>query len=129
MTHLPDASTNRIPPLIPLPPLPALTTLVIDLRFYYPLPHLTNTLCSIDSAPALSSIAIKHTDWERMGHLCLGDQWVDVDRWLSRMAKQNKVTGGLSLTLGRWPKGKPVWEGFLPEFRESAGQIKVDNSM
>jgi len=129
MTELPDTSTNWIPPLIPLPPLPVLTTLVIDLRLYDPSPRLTNTLCSIDSAPALSSIAIEHAvDWKRMGHLCPGAPWVDVDRWLSRIAKQTKVMGGLSLTLRRWPEGKSVWEGFLPEFRESGGKIKVGDS-
>ena len=128
MTDLTDTSTNGIPPLLHLPPLPALTTLVIDLRLYNPSPRLTNILQrSIDSTPALSSIAIKHADWERMGDFCPGAPWADVDRWLSRIAKQTKVTGGLLLTLRGWPKGKSVWEGFLPEFRESGGKIRVEN--
>jgi len=129
MTDLPDNSANWIPPLIHLPPLPALTALVIDLRLHNPSPRLTKILCSIESAPALSSIAIKHPDWNRIEHRCLEAPWVDVDRWLSRIAKQTKVRGGLSLTLRRWPEGKSVWDGFLPEFRESGGKIKVENSM
>ena len=128
MTDLPDTSTNGIPTLINLPPLPALTTLVVGLHVYTPSPRLTSILCSIDSAPALSSVAIEY-NWKCVRRLCPRALWVDVDRWLSRISKQTKVTGGLSLTLIRWPEGKSVWEGFLPEFRESGGQIKVDNSV
>ena len=128
MTDLPDTSTNGIPTLINIPPLPALTTLVVGLHVYTPSPRLTSILCSIDSAPALSSVAIEY-NWKCVRRLCPRALWVDVDRWLSRISKQTKVTGGLSLTLIRWPEGKSVWEGFLPEFRDSGGQIKVDNSV
>ena len=120
MADLPDTSTNGIPPLINIPPLPALTTLVVGLHVYTPSPRLTNILCSIDSAPALSSVAIEYS-LKRVRRLCPRALWADVDRWLSRISKQTKVTEGLSLTLRRWPEGRSVWEGFLPEFRESGG--------
>jgi len=126
MSDLPDNSNNEIPSSIHLPPLPALTTLVIVLRAYNPSPCLTNILPSTDSAPALSSIAIENADWNHMGQLCLRAPWVDVDRWLSRIAKHTKVTGDFPLTLRRWPEGKSVWKGFLPEFRESGGKVKVE---
>ena len=127
MTHLPDGSADGIPPPIRLPSLPLLTTLVIEVYVVDPSPHLTNILFSIDSAPALSSITIRHVDWKSTEYLCLGVPWVDVDRWLSQIAKHTKVTGGLLLTLGQWPEGEPVWEEFLPEFRKSGGKIKVDD--
>ena len=73
----------------------------------------------------LTSIAIEYGDWKYIGHLPSDDQWIDVDRWLSRVAKHAEVIGGLQLTLRQWPEGRPVWEGFLPEFRKSGGEIKV----
>jgi len=39
-----------------------------------------------------------------------------LDRWLSRIVKHSEVTGG-----------KSIWEGFLPDFRESGGEIKGDH--
>jgi len=85
-----------------------------------------NVLCSIGSAPALTSIVIDHSNWELIEDLFFEDMWVDLDRWLSRIARRTEATGGLTLTLRGWPEGKPIWEGFLPEFRES-GQIKVEH--
>jgi len=123
VTDLPDVSVAKAPPPIHLPSLPALTTLVVHIHMDRPSPHLTNILCSIGSAPALTSIIIKYDDWMVLDHLPLADSWVDVDRWLSGIAKHAKVEGGLPLTLMRWA----FWEGFLPEFRESGGRVEVDN--
>jgi len=124
MTNLPDVSAGEALPPIHLPSFPALTTLIIYIYVDHPSPRLTNILCSIGSAPALTSIFIEYSDWIFLDHLPLADRWVDVDRWLSQIAKHAKVEGGLPLTLRRWT----VWEGFLPEFRESGGRIQVDNS-
>jgi len=128
MTDLTDPSASGVPPPIHLPPLPALTTLVIGLCLDDPLPRLTNILRSIRSAPALASIVLENSNWIFIENFPSVGLWVDVDRWLSRIAKHTKVTGGLFLTLRRWPAGRPVWEGFLPEFRESGGKIKLDDS-
>ena len=128
MTDFPDNLSNEIPPPIHLPSLPALTSLVIVLFVSYPIPRLTNMLCSIGSAPALESISIDNPRRILVGRLSFENSWVDADRWLSRIAKHAEVTGGLPLTLKRWPEGESVWEGFLPEFRESGGKIKVDSS-
>ena len=126
MTDLLDYSADGVPPPIHLPSLPALTTLVIDLCVSDPLPHLTNILCFIGSAPALTSIDIIHPDWDPDERLPLTGSWADVDRWLSRIAKDLAVKGGLTLTLR--PCGS-VRDGFLPGFRESGGKIKVGNSV
>ena len=123
--RLPDTLAEGTVPTH-LPSLPALTTLVICLFADGPSPHFTNILCSIGSTPALTSIVIEYHGWKSAEHLPLAGLWVDVDRWLSRIAERAEVTGGLLLTLTQWPKGKLVWEGFLPEFRESGGKIKVD---
>jgi hypothetical protein len=127
VTDLPDESFGDAIP-IHLPSLPALTTLAIDLCGGDPSPHLISILCSIGSAPALESIAIENVDWDFIEPLPLKDPWVDVDRWLSRIAKHARAKGGLALTLTQWPKDKSVWEGFLPKFRESGGEIKVDHN-
>ena len=125
MIDLPDDFVGKIPSTIHLPPLTTLTTLVIDLYPTGHLPHLTNVLCSIGSAPALTSIVIDHYKWELLEGF-FEDPWFDLDRWLSRIARHAEVTGGLTLTLRRWPEGEPIWEEFLPEFRES-GEIKVEH--
>jgi hypothetical protein len=128
VTDIPDYLTGETPPPIHLPSLPALTTLIIHLYEYKPSPHLLNILCSIGSVPVLTSTIIEHIDWDYIEHLPLEDSWVDVDRWLSQIAKHAEVDGGLVLTLARWPEGKSVWDDFFPEFRESGGEIKVDHS-
>ena len=89
MADLPDNPTSGIPPPIHLPPLPALTTLAIDVDPFDPSPHLKNILCPIHSAPALSSIAIEHPNWKYIERSYLWAPWVDIDKWLSRIAKQN----------------------------------------
>ena len=124
MTDLPDVSAGEALSPIHLPSLPALTTLVIYIWVDHPSPRLTNILCSISSAPALKSIIIKYEGWIFLDHLPLAGPWVDVDRWLSRVAKHAKVEGGFPLMLGRWA----FWEGFLPEFKESGGRVEMDNS-
>ena len=126
MTDLPDSFADEIPSTIHLPSLPALSTLVIELYSADLLPHFTNVLCSIGSAPALTSVVIDNTDWGYTEDFFFEDPWVDLDRWLSRIAKHAEVTGGLTLTLRGWPEGKSIWEEFLPEFRES-GEIKVEH--
>ena len=126
VTDLPDDFLGKIPSTIHLPSLPALTALVIELQSPNLSPQLTNVLCSIGSAPALASIIINHPDWEYNEDVFFEDPWVGLDRWLSRIARHAEVTGGLPLTLRRWPEGEPIWEGLLPEFRES-GQIKVEH--
>jgi hypothetical protein len=127
VTDLLDYPDERIPSPIHLPSLPALTTLVIHLSECNPSLYLTNILCSIGSASALTSIVIEHYDWNYTEHLPSEVHWVDVDRWLSRIAKRAEVNGGLMLALTRWPEGKSVWEVF-PRYRESGGGIKVDHS-
>jgi len=104
--------------------LPALTTLNIDLGKGDPSPRLTSILCSISSAPALGSITIGNDGRFNIGRSSQGP-WGDMDRWLARMAEHTKVQGGLSVILRGWPKGKPVCEGFLPDFRRAGGQIKT----
>ena len=124
ITDLSDVSAAEAIPPIHIPSLPALTTLVIYVYADHPSPRLTNILCSIGSAPTLTSIILKYGNWISPDHPPLEDPWVDVDKWLSRIAKHAKVEGGLPLTLMRWA----LWEGFLPEFRESGGRVEVDNN-
>jgi len=105
--------------------LPALTTLDINLRRGGPLPRLIAILSSISSAPALGSVTIGHNRWSKIDQPFRG-AWADIDRWLAQVARQARVRGGLSVMLKWWPKGKPVWEGFLCDFRRAGGQVKTD---
>ena len=125
VTNLPDNSSAGTPPLIHLPSLPALTTLVFYTDAVDPSPHLTNILCSIGSAPVLTSITIKFDGWRVIGALPKGYRWADVDGWLSQIAKHAEVTGGLLLTLTQWLEGMPAREELFPRFREAGGIIKL----
>ena len=124
MTDLPDDSAREALPPTHLPSFPSLATLTIYIYMDRPSPHLKNILSSIGSAPALTSIIIGSMNRVSLDYLPLVHLWVDVDRWLSRVSRHAKVEGGLLLTLKQWT----VWEGFFPEFRESGGKIKVDDS-
>jgi len=126
MTGFPDTSNEEdIFPPIHLPLFPALATLGVDIREDFPSPRLTETLCSIFPAPALTSITIGSEEWDIDEYPPLAT-WVDVDRWLTQIVKHAKVKGGVLLTLVRWPEGKSIWEGFMHEFREAGGEIKTD---
>lgn len=124
----PDNPVGGIPPRVPLPSLPTLTTLTIDLEEDTPSPHLTSILCSIGSAPALTSVAVGFPLWDLVGTLPLAGPWADVDGWLSRIVKHNEIKGSLSLTLKLWPEGKSVWEGFLQGFGACGGKIRTSDT-
>jgi len=105
--------------------LPALATLGVELCEDYPSLRLTDILCSILSAPALTSITVGSDKWD-VNEYPPSASWVGVDRWLAQIVKHAEVKGGVPLTLRQWPEGKSVWEGFLPEFRKAGGEIKTD---
>jgi len=107
------------------PEIPHHTLLDIDLQSD-PSPRLFTILSSIYSAPALGSITFRHKIWSNIGQSSFQGAWADMDRWLTRMAWRARVQGGLSVILKSWPKGKPVWEGFLRNFRRAGGQVKTD---
>jgi len=90
--------------------LPALTTLDLNIRAGIPSPHLITILSSISSAPALDSITLERECF--CVDLSYQDSWVDLDRWLTRMAEHTRVQGGLSVILRGWPKGGPSTPGF-----------------
>jgi len=55
------------------------------------------------------------------------DPWVVVDRWLLQIVKHVRIKGGFRLTLRRWPEVEFLWDDFFPEFRESVGEIKLQD--
>jgi len=122
MMDFPDRSAQEIPHHTLS--LPALTTLDIDLQSD-PSPRLITILSSISSAPALGSITFRHDKWSNIDQSSFQGTWVDMDRLLTWMAQRARVQGGFSVTLKWWPKDKPVWEGFLRDFRRSGGQVKT----
>jgi len=77
------------------------------------------------SAPALSSVVFTSELWPSSGCLPSG-LWVDVDKWLVRMARQTKVEGGLTVILVQGPEDKPVWGGCLPEFKRAGGELRIE---
>lgn len=124
MTNLPDDGDLSDFDCVHLPSLPVLTTLVLNFSGV-PSRRLTNMLSSIDSAPSLTSVAIGRRSRTTISRLPLS-LWVDMDRWLARIAKRVKVKGGLSLTLRWWriSDGRKFWRAF----RESGGVIKMDDT-
>ena len=129
-TFLDDTPRGVIPP-VDLPSLTALTTLTIRLCMDDPSPRLTSILCRIPPAPALTSITIQHDAWfdsDMEVEYPFQGRWVEIDRWLARLARRARAQEGLSVVLARWPEGESVWEGFLQEFRKAGGEIKTDSA-
>jgi len=118
-----------IPPPIDIPSLTALTILSIEFCMVNPSPRLTSILCHIPSIPMSTSITMGHAAWPNSDtdteHAFQG-RWVEIDRWLARLARHARVQGGLSVTFVRWPRGQSIWEGFLLEFRKAGGGFKMD---
>jgi len=76
---------------------------------------------SINSAPVLASVTLTAGNWRFGRNSTSEGPWVDVDKWLARMALQTEVKGGLTATLAHWP----VWKEYLPEFRKAGGKLKT----
>ena len=108
-----------------LPPFPVIATLNIDLREGDPFPRLAYILSCIRSAPALASVVFTSDEWPTGGCFPSG-LWVDMDKWLARMATQTKAKGGLTVILAQQPGDEPVWEGCLPEFRNAGGKVRTE---
>ena len=118
-----DFPRRAVSQLIDLPPLPALTSLKIFITGHDPSPRLISTLSSISSVPALASIALE--SWWEFPSEPNSTTWDHLNKWLSRMAENCTVEGGLVLIIkGRREKPVPDW--FLPAFRK-AGKIYTDS--
>ena len=52
--------------------------------------------------------------------------WIDVDKWLARLAMDPESKGGLTVLLTPWPEGNSSWEVCLPEFKSAGGELRVD---
>jgi hypothetical protein len=118
---------NEPTPAVPLPPLPALTTLRIGLFSGGPFARLTHILTSIHSAPALSSITLTSDGGWHGEYFPSSGPWVEVDKWLAKMALQ--VRGSLTVTMAERLEDGLVWEEPLPEFREAGGVLCVETSV
>jgi len=118
-----------IPPRIDMSSLTTFAALSIEFCMVDPSPRLTNILRHIPPIPMLTSITMGHVAWPdsdtNVEHPFQG-RWVEIDRWLARLAGHAGVQGELPVTLVRWPWGKSVWEGFLREFRKAWGGIRMD---
>jgi len=118
-------SPNESPPAISLPPFPVITTLNIALLAGEPFARLAYILFCIHSTPSLAYIVFTSEVWPSRACFRSG-LWVDVDKWLARMAMQIKVKGGLTVTLLQRPEDEPVWEECLPEFRRAGGKLRIE---
>jgi hypothetical protein len=117
---------NKPPPAIHLPPLPALTTMRIGLRSGRPSARLNCILSSVRSAPALASITFTSEGGWYGKRFPSSGPWVDIDKWLARMTLQAEVKGSLVVIMVQRPEDWPVWEGSLPEFRKSGGELTIE---
>ena len=114
---------NEPLPAVLLPPLPALTTLRIGLCSGGPFPRLAHVLSSIHSAPALTSITFTFDRWWYGEYFPSSDPWVEVDKWLAKMALQTEVKGSLTMILAQQREDGTALEGYFPEFRKAGGEL------
>ena len=124
MTDFPDTPAEDIPRSFHPLSFPALATLSVGLRLGGPSLHLTTLLHSISSAPALISVIIGSDEWPDP-EFPFPNPWVEMDKWLARMAEHTRDKGGLRVTLRRWQEGQSVWKGFLHRFIEAGGDLTV----
>lgn len=123
----PIHQASESPSVDPLPPLPSLTNMGIRLLPGEPYARLAYVLSSIRSAPALASVTFTAEEWRSGEYFSFAGPWVDMDKWLARMALQTEVRGGLTVTLVQWPEDEPIWKEYLPEFRKVGGKLKFGN--
>ena len=83
-------------------------------------------MSSIHSAPALASITFRSEEGWFRKHVPFLGPWVDMDKWLARMALQSDIRGGLTVVMVRRPGDGPVLEGCFPEFRMAGGEVKIE---
>lgn len=119
------ASVGTFPPVVPLPPLPVLTSIEVTIHSGSLSARLADLLSCIHSAPALSSITFKYPKATPVGDILASRLWIDVDRWLARLAMHVKTERNLTLVLKPWPEGNSEWEECLPEFRKAGGELNV----
>ena len=111
---------GHIPPVVPLPPLPALTSIEVTIHSGSLSARLADPLSCIRSAPALPSITFKYSNATPVEDIPASRLWTDVDRWLTRLAMHVKTKRSLSLVLKPCqPGGNSKREECLPEFRKA----------
>ena len=108
---------------IDLPQFPALTSLRISFPNITPSAELIDILSSISSSPVLAFITLEWL-WPFSFESNLQNYWDHLDGFLSQMAKNTTVRGGLVLTFARWQGGSAP-EVLLPKFRK-VGKIVID---
>jgi hypothetical protein len=124
-SELKTLQAKESPSAVPLPPLPALTTVHVDLLSEEPSPRLAHILSTIHSAPVITSVTFTSDGWYGEYFPSSGP-WVDVDRWLVRMTLQTEVEGSLAVKMVQRPEEEPVWEESLPEFRKAGGKLTIE---
>ena len=127
-TEYPLELTNPFPPTVHLPPLPALATIQVEIRSGFLSDDLADVLSSIHSAPDLSSIIFKYPKSTTVKDVPTSRTWIDVDKWLARLATSVKTRRSLTVVQTTWPEGNSKWEEYLPEFMKAGGELRVEAS-
>ena len=117
---------NPSPPTVHLPPLLALATIQVEIRSDLLSARLADILSSIHSAPDLSSIIFKYPKSTTVKDVPTSRTWIDVDKWLARLAMSVKTRRSLTVVLTTWPEGNSRWEEYLPEFMKAGGELRVE---
>ena len=114
---------NAFPPVVLLPPLPALATIEVNIHSNYLSARFADFLPCIRSAPALSSITFKYPKSTPVNDDPASDEWINVDKWLATHVKAKR---SLTAILTPWPEGNSKLGEWLPEFRKAGGELKVE---
>ena len=120
---------NVYHPMVHLPPLPALTSVKLEIRSGTLSLRLVDILSCIRSVPALSSVAFKYPKMSGVEAIHASSQWINVDKSLARLAMEVKSKRGLVVVLTPWLEGNLSWEKYLPEFRRAGGELRVGHGI
>ena len=108
-----------------LPPLPALTSVKLEIRSGTLSPRLADIISCIRSVPALSSVTFNYPKMSGVEVVHASSQWIDVDKSLMRLAMEVNSKRSLVVVLTPWSEGNSSWEEYLPEFRRAGGELRV----
>ena len=130
MTDRPDIEGDLAhTPAVGLPPLLAVTTVEVKIYLGSPSARLVDILSSIHSAPALSSITFKYLKSSTVEDTPTSSIWVDIDKWLARLAMNVKTGRSLTAILMPRPEGNSKWEECLPKFTRAGGELRVETNV
>ena len=105
-------------------PLPALTTVRVQLGSRIPTTRLARLLSSIHPAPNLCTVFFTCSEWVSPRDFTSLGPWSVVDEWLAHLLMARFLAGGSLEVVLTHPMDRPGCEGCFPEFRSAGGEFR-----